>query len=374
MYAFWFTALVLVWFYYARIGQFYSGWLRIPFWNAQNENPGIRLSVVIAVRNEEADLPLLLNDLANQDYPQKLFEVIIVDDHSADHSPEIIHDFKKICRNIRYIRLSGNDEGKKAAMHHGILGSRYQYILTTDADCRLSPDWLKTMADCFEATRSDMIAGPVLMQGDRNFFGKFQMLEFLSLQGSTAGAIKNGNPVMCSSANLGFRKEAYLEVMGGLNDNVSSGDDVFLLHALHNLGNKKIFYIKSRGSVVSTPVQTDISGFISQRRRWASKSRHYKSKTSVYTALVVFLINFYTVICLLGGLTEARLFHVAIFIFFSKSLIDFIFLTSVTRFFRQEKLMIFFPAMQVVYFFYISFIAAASFAGNFDWKGRVVKY
>lgn len=374
MYAFWFTALVLVWFYYARIGRFYYGWLRTPFWNVQNKNPRISLSVVIAVRNEETYLPFLLNDLVNQDYQQKFFEVIIVDDHSFDHTPGIIHEFINKYRNIRYLRLSGNDEGKKAALHHGIMASRHQYILTTDADCRLSSDWIKNMADCFEEIRSDMIVGPVLMQGGKSFFSKFQMLEFLSLQGSTAGAIKDGNPVMCNSANLGFRKEAYVEVTGDINYKISSGDDVFLLHALHNLGNKKIFFIKNRNSVVSTPVQTDVFGFISQRRRWASKSRHYKSKTSIYTALVVLLINFYTVICLLGGLTDARLFLIAIFIFFSKSVIDFIFLNSVARFFNQEKLMIFFPFMQVVYFFYISFIAIASVTGNFDWKGRVVKY
>jgi poly-beta-1,6-N-acetyl-D-glucosamine synthase len=83
-------------------------------------------------------------------------------------------------------------------------------------------------------TRSDCRAGN--SAGREQFFSKFQQLEHLSLQGTTAGAMKIGQSVMCSAANLGFSKAAYYEAYSHQKQKVSSGDDVFLLHGMHRTG------------------------------------------------------------------------------------------------------------------------------------------
>ncbi len=45
-------------------------------------NPLIKISVIIAARNEEDNIGNLLASIETQTYPRHLFEVIVVDDHS----------------------------------------------------------------------------------------------------------------------------------------------------------------------------------------------------------------------------------------------------------------------------------------------------
>jgi cellulose synthase/poly-beta-1,6-N-acetylglucosamine synthase-like glycosyltransferase len=368
---FWLSAFVLICLYLAWIGLFYYGWHRTAPWIMQDETCQPGISVVVAARNEEGRISELLESLLKQDYPLNLFEIIIADDHSSDQTAGIVNAFKKRHSNITCASLPAGQSGKKAALRHGITISRFSYILTTDADCRVTHRWIEIMAECFMRTRADLIAGPVLMEGNNGFFSKFQQLEHLSLQGSTAGAIKTGNPVMCSSANLGFRKEAYFGADNTELDSIPSGDDVFLLHAMHRQGDKKLFFIKNKDAAVVTTVRDSPREFIRQRKRWASKSRHYKTAGSIFTALLVFVINAYAVFCLFSGFLVPGFFLIAGFIFIFKSLIDFPFLYSVTGFFQKRELMVWFPLIEIIYFFYISFTAIASLFGDSLWKGRI---
>ena len=50
------------------------------------------VSVVIAARNEEKNLPDLIQDLVNQEYPLDQLEVIIVDDRSTDFTAKILKE------------------------------------------------------------------------------------------------------------------------------------------------------------------------------------------------------------------------------------------------------------------------------------------
>jgi poly-beta-1,6-N-acetyl-D-glucosamine synthase len=369
----WLIAIILVILYLIWIGYFFYGWLKNPVCSTNSnlrEKPYV--SLIIPVRNEELNMENILNDLIRQDYPEELFEIIIVDDHSSDLTSVIVDQFRNENGNIRYIRLTDNQTGKKSAIQTGVKESRFPVILTTDADCRLPAEWMAMMVNCFESTGSDLIAGPVILNGGKGFFARFQQLEMFSLIGSTAGAINSGNPVMCSSANLGFKKEAYLKSANPVFDKFSSGDDVFLLHEMDRAG-RKISFFKHNSFYVTTEIQSDLRGFLKQRKRWTSKSRHYKSKAALFTAILVFLINVYAVICITGGFLNQDLFMAAGFILFFKSAIDFPFLYSVADFYGSRNLMRYFPAIQIVYFFYISFTVILAFINVNDWKGRIVK-
>jgi cellulose synthase/poly-beta-1,6-N-acetylglucosamine synthase-like glycosyltransferase len=358
--------------YILWISLFYSGWLSIPEYSVTG---GSRLlvSVIIPVRNEQHNIVHILNDLVQQEYPKDSFEIILIDDHSTDQTFEAISVYTNQEIHVRYIRLEDDKQGKKQALLKGVNESSYSVILTTDADCRIGTRWIKTMVDCIDNSKADLVAGPTILHGDNGFFYRFQQLEMLSLTGSAAGAIKTGNPVMCSAANLGFRKTAYLEARNAGYSQTSSGDDVFLLLSMHKTG-KNIVYLKNTDSIVSTRSRADLAGFVNQRRRWASKSRYYNTRASVFTALLVFLINIYAVLCLFAGLMNSTFLNISFFIFLGKSLIDFPFLFSLTGFFRMRNLLRYFPVIQVLYFFYISFTAVTAFTNNFEWKGRTLKY
>ena len=370
---FWYIAIILAFLYLIWIGLFFFGWLRTPSFSVRKEPGNTSLSVIVPVRNEENTICRLLGVLAEQEYPRDLFEIIVVDDHSSDRTPFIIADFSKRYGNIRFLSLSEGEEGKKAALRKGILLSGNQLILTVDADCIPSPLWVKTMAGCFERTGAKLIAGSVLMKGEKGFFSKFQELEFLSLLGSAAGAIYIGKPVMCNGANLGFKKEAWLEVYDPASEKITSGDDVFLLLAISKSGKRSTVFLKAPEAVVITEAQSRPAQFLRQRRRWASKSIHYKGWAPIFTAILVFSINFYTLICLFAAIFNTWFLLIAAFLYILKSVADYPFLYSVSGFFNKRELMRYFPAIQFIYFFYISFTAISAFAGTPEWKGRDVR-
>src|SRR5690606_5203635 len=119
-----------------------------------------------------------------------------------------------------------------------------------------------------------------------------QTLEFLYLIGLGAASIGNREASTCNGANLAYRKDIFMELNGfqGIEE-LASGDDELFLHKVAAKYPEKIGFCKSREAVVYTEAKDSLSSFISQRKRWASKSTHYKKKAIVYLGVGVWLFN-----------------------------------------------------------------------------------
>ena len=87
-----FIILSLLLYCYSII-SFSNGWD-----NNQKEESYIfhtTVSVVVAVRNEESNIINLLDDLSSQEFPQELYNIIIVDDHSDDNTLDLIKTYQR---------------------------------------------------------------------------------------------------------------------------------------------------------------------------------------------------------------------------------------------------------------------------------------
>jgi chlorobactene glucosyltransferase len=103
--------------------------------------PGI--SVIIPARNEEANLPSLLDSLITQDYPS--YEVIVVDDSSTDGTTAVARRYAK--QGVRLIQSDGPPPGwtgKNAACWRGARESTHPWLLFVDADTTLAPFALRS--------------------------------------------------------------------------------------------------------------------------------------------------------------------------------------------------------------------------------------
>ena|SRR3989344_4849998 len=100
-------------------------------------------SIIIPTLNEELFLPSLLNNLKKQKV--KNFEVIIVDAHSSDNTPNIAKSFKKKLNLKLFITNKQNVSFQK---NLGVKKARGKYMLFVDADCKLKSAFTKQ----FEAT------------------------------------------------------------------------------------------------------------------------------------------------------------------------------------------------------------------------------
>lgn len=324
------------------------------------------VSVIIPVRNEEQTIGKLLNDLSAQQY--KRFEIIVVNDHSGDETLWILSKFN--LRNLHIINNKGT--GKKAAISTGISIAKGSIIVTTDADCSVSPEWIKHIHEQFRNKTVMMTFGGVRMEGDQSFFTDLQALEFSSLIGSGAATAALGSPTMCNGANLAYRKAAFLEVKG-YQDNlfIPTGDDEFLMRKIQKRYPKGVHFLNHPQAVVTTSPKSSLEGFFHQRIRWASKWRFNKFLFPKLLAIIIvlvqasFLINWIFVF----GAVDLQ----ALFILTIKMILEAAFLLQVCRFMQTRWNWLAFFALQVLYPLYVLTIAAGSFFVPFQWKNRIFK-
>ncbi len=320
------------------------------------------VSVVIACRNEQNNLPRLLECLADQDYPPQLYEIIVVNDNSTDKTFEISSGFTGSC-TINTINNKGR--GKKKALETGINEASGKLIITTDADCRPGKTWIRTIASFYEKEKPDMIICPVRLRSGTGFFNRFQELEFLSLQGITAGTAIGGNPTMCNGANLAFTREIYLNHLDELHPEIASGDDIFLLHSLKKGLKSGILWLESADAVVTADSCPTIQAFLRQRRRWISKSNSYSDTYTISLGIVTFVTILLIVSLLLTAILNKFFIPVFIVVLLLKSIPDYLILSSTAVRYNSKDLMNWFIPVQIIYPFYVTGVILYSLITHF---------
>lgn len=340
---------ILVLPYFFMLLKIYRSLLQIkPF--KVSTDPVTFVSLVVACRNEQNNLPLLLNSIALQNYPKNLFEVIIVDDNSKDKTYETASNFTGT-QNI--VAIYNNGTGKKKAIRSGINASSGELIITTDADCRMGKGWIRTITALYEKQKPDMIICPVQLEPGPGFFRKFQELEFLSLQGITAGTAVSGDSVMCNGANLAFTRKTYFDNSDNLHDEIASGDDIFLLHNLKRKSESKILWLESDDVIMSTAASPTMVSFLRQRKRWISKGKAYNDRFTILLGIVTSLTIMLQVSILVAAFFNHMFIWVFLIVFLIKTFPDFLILHNTSwRYGRQDLLKWFLP-VSIIYPFYV---------------------
>lgn len=331
-----------------------------------------RVSVLIAARNEEENIENLLLSLYNQTFSKDLFEIIIIDDNSEDRTKEIIDTFVNDNKDLDVKVYSSESQGKKAAISQALHKAENELIIVTDADCVLNPRWIESIVAYYQKSNSKMILAPVLLTPTDTLFEKVQVLEHLSLIGSTAGSAAIGFPVMCNGANMAYEKKAALEVEKQRHDfDIPSGDDMFLLEQfVKNYGYKNVKFLLSKSAIVKTKACKTIKEFFRQRRRWVSKTKAYTNWKIITTALVVFLFNISIISLFISAFFIPALWSLYILFTLLKYLVDFPLLKNITNFMNQRELLKWALPLEFIYPFYATFTAVSGMLINVSWKGK----
>jgi cellulose synthase/poly-beta-1,6-N-acetylglucosamine synthase-like glycosyltransferase len=254
-----------------------------------------RISVIVPFRNEAKNLPDIVQDIIAQSYPAERLELILVDDHSEDGGSALIPSHPI----IRSVQLDKQQVGKKAALEAGIAVAHGEWILTTDADCRLHPDWAKALVSGALQADAVMVCGTVNLESATGLLGMVQVLETHILQTCGAASLALGFPLLNTGASLAFRRSTFLEVGGySGNSHLASGDDTFLMLAMQRAHPCRVIPCGAPAARVRTAAEATWSAFLAQRRRRASKVRHYGSPGIALFGLVLTLAQFATLTAL----------------------------------------------------------------------------
>ncbi len=360
---------------------FLIGWLRLkktkPEAGEQKTEPFV--SIIIPVRNESEHIKDCLESVFKQNYPQHLFEVIVIDDYSTDNTLQLAQEFQQknlLVLNLQqYLGKSGEDfPNKKKAIALGIKNAKGNLIITTDGDCVAGEKWIRSLVEFYIANEFKLVTSPVMMKPAKFPIEVFQQLDVINLVGITGATIRNNFPTMCNGANLMYSKQTFLDVEGFKgNYDVPSGDDIFLMEKISARYPNSIGFLKDFDACVFTKPERSFSRFISQRVRWASKSSRFSDWKVQAVLYFAWLFN---LIILIDGLfimqmkgKEMSWLPLAV-AGGTKLFADFMFNIPLAIFFRKWFLLLLLPFIEIFHVLYVVIIGMLSLRGRYRWKGR----
>lgn len=115
------------------------------------------VSVILAVRNEAANIQRILEQIFNQDYPQHRIEVIVVDGQSEDRTVDIASSFSISNRTPVVMRLS--ERGRAQGLNRGIVAAKGEVIVRVDARTFISKDYISRCVETLIRTGADNVGG-----------------------------------------------------------------------------------------------------------------------------------------------------------------------------------------------------------------------
>jgi len=366
-----FIIILLFIVYSILIIYYWRAWLSVPDYTLAKE-ANTNISIIIPARNEEKNISKLLEALNGQQYSKDLFEVIAVDDHSTDRTASIAKQF--IFVKLISLREDGLNSYKKKAIDTGIASATKELIVTTDADCIPSKEWLQTIAAFYEEKQAALIVAPVVFENNNSVLEIFQALDFLVLQGITAASVHKNVHSMCNGANLIYERKIFHEVNGfsGI-DKIASGDDMLLMYKIWRKYPDRINYLKSKNAIVATQPMKTWKEFFNQRIRWASKAKTYDDKRIFLILFLVYLFNLSFLILLIAALGNPVYWLWLAGLWIAKTMIEFPFVNSVACFFGKQSLMKYFFFFQPLHIFYTIIAGLFGQFGKYEWKGRRVR-
>lgn len=152
--------------FYTYIGYAILLWL----WAQLNPRPVQRgrnqpsVSIIMVVRNEEANLPRKLENLRRLNYPADRMEFVVTSDGSNDRSSHILAN---LAHDKRFHILSFSEpKGKASGLNEALAAAKGEVVLFVDARQEVEADALRLMIENFSDSAVGCVSGE-LMLGDR---------------------------------------------------------------------------------------------------------------------------------------------------------------------------------------------------------------
>lgn len=250
-----------------------------------------QVSVWIALRNEERELPRLLKSLDELDYPSDKIEFLLADDGSEDQTLTLLETWAKNGKNKTLVKMTKEDfgryhpNGKANAL--AVLGKRASgdFYFFTDGDCKVPKNWIKAGVSSIRENTGLLIG---ITQVKRGFFwDQMQELDWWNTLGLVKVVTDLGLPTTGLGNNMVITKKAY-ESCGGFESlGESLTEDLEISKAISNAG----FGIRqqvSEGMLVETKAEYSLPSLLDQRKRWVAGAMTLSLGWKILLAIQVF--------------------------------------------------------------------------------------
>jgi 1,2-diacylglycerol 3-beta-glucosyltransferase len=227
---------------------------------AEEELP--RVSILIPAHNEEMVIANTVNSLLKLDYPK--FEIIVIDDHSSDHTGDILRQLP-----VQVVtRRNLPNRGKSEALNAGLEFATGEVICVFDADSEVAPDFLRlAVAPIVNHPEVCGVQTQVRMYNKRhNFLTAGQDDEFALY----SELMQMGRYAMGGASALGgngqLTRRSAIDAVGGWSPS-SLTEDLDLTIRLLLAGRGRIAHVSE--AMVWQEAVVNTKALIRQRTRWA---------------------------------------------------------------------------------------------------------
>jgi len=231
---------LLFWISFALIAYAYFGyaiwlWICVPLkklpLNCQAITPSV--SVIIAARNEEKNLPAKIDNLRHLDYPQNLLQIVIASDGSTDRSADILREQSS---NIVPVILEASN-GKAVALNAAVSRATGEILVFLDARQTVDHSAVSELVSCFANPNVGAVSGELLLETESdvpaaNALGIYWKIEKIVRKLESA----SGSVVGVTGAIYAIRRELFKEIPQG-----TILDDVFVPMNVVHAGKRVVF-------------------------------------------------------------------------------------------------------------------------------------
>jgi glycosyltransferase involved in cell wall biosynthesis len=322
----------------------------------------IAVSIIIAAKNEEANIRACLEAILQQEYPH--FEVVVVDDASSDTTFQLLKEFND--ERLKIVRLS-KSKGKKVAIQAGIEAASFENFLFTDADCvPVSGHWLKGMASGFQDGK-EIILGYGRMRKASGLLNKLSRFETFLTAVQYLSAAHKGSAYMGVGRNLAYARSIYTNSEAfKRHKTLRSGDDDLLVNEMAD--GKNVAIVFGAPTHTLTTAEKSWKTYFYQKRRHLEAGREYRAKGRfriVMFGLSAFL--FYTILFIL--LLIKFYSPIILGIFVVKQLLQFWVFKGIMKDLKDEDLLPWISILEPLYLIVISIVGSSTWIWKVDkWK------
>jgi glycosyltransferase involved in cell wall biosynthesis len=174
------------------------------------------ISVIVPAYNEQELIAGCLDSLLNQNLDKDKYEIIVIDNNSADFTTKIA--LEKGVRVVKELK-----KGYVHAIRKGIEVSQADIIAFTDADCRVPTDWLSKILDDFSTSANIIAVGGKLAFYDLNPIMDRGVRMILYFTRALPGN------------NMAVKREGFIRI-GGIDPQVNLSVDFWLTMKLRKIG------------------------------------------------------------------------------------------------------------------------------------------
>ncbi len=361
-----FIAVAIVIYCVIHIGLL-SGLSKLQY-NKHKEQPFV--SVIVAARNEEKNLPELLNSLLHQSYTN--YEIIIANDRSTDRTAEILQHYSNQSNKIKIVTIESITTDlppKKNALFQAIKQADGEILCFTDADCLPPSSWIEELVSAFDS-EIGLVAGysPYKVLDSKNILQIFVWYEEFRAALWSAGSIGLKKAWLCTGRNLAYRKKVFWDVGGfeQIKHSVSGDDDLFML-LVRKKTSWKIRYVTTPESFVYTFPPSSLKIFFEQRKRHFSAAKYFPFSMKIFFTLY-HSANFVLLLFLCYTLISNNNLMYGVGAYTIKTLFDYLLIHKGTILFQHKKPLPYVIPMEVLYILYNSLVGPLGLILKFSWK------